>query len=173
MIETKRLFLRRMTEDDTDSFLEIFADPEAMKYFGVIFDRARMDAWVRRNLEHERDHGFSLLSVVLKDNGEVIGDCGLETDEIDNELRIGIGFDFKRKYWNQGYATEAAMAVRDHAFVVHGFERISGWINPENEPSRRVAEKIGMSEEKSIVRGGKRQLLYTICRSEWERRCTS
>jgi len=81
MIETERLILRLMREDDAEELFDIFSDPTAMRYFGVIFDRPGMDRWVRNNLEHEKQHGFSLLSVVLKDNGEVIGDCGLQTDQ--------------------------------------------------------------------------------------------
>ena len=97
MIETRRLVLREMKKDDAEAFLDIFSDPVAMQYFGgVIFDRARMDKWVQSNLEHQEKHGFSLLTVILKDDNEIIGDCGLETDEIDGELIVGIGFDFKR-----------------------------------------------------------------------------
>ncbi len=169
MIETKRLILRQMTKDDTEEFLEIFTDPVAMKYFGVIFDRTQMENWVKSNLNHQEEHGFSLLSVILKSNEEVIGDCGLESEEIDGEFRVGIGFDFKSKYWNNGYATEAAKTVLDFGFIKYEFDRISGWINPENVPSRRVAEKIGMTVEKSIVRGGKEQVLYTIHRDDWKK----
>jgi len=169
LIETKRLILRQMTEDDTESFLEIFTDPKAMKYFGIIFDQSQIDNWVKSNLEHQEKHGFSLFSVVLKSNDEVIGDCGLESEEIDGEFRVGIGFDFKSKYWNNGYATEAATAVLDYGFKEYDFDRISGWINPENAASRRVAEKVGLLIEKSIVRGGKEQVLYTINQDDWKK----
>nr|MBN2278750.1 GNAT family N-acetyltransferase [candidate division Zixibacteria bacterium] len=168
MIETERLILRRMREDDAGAFFEIFSDPIAMRYFGVTFDRPRMDKWVRDNLEHEQQRGFSLLSVVLKDNGEIIGDCGLETDEIDSRLIVGIGFDFKRSYWGKGYATEAARAVMEYGFTNLEFDSIFGWIDPKNGPSRRVAERIGMKMEKFVVRGGKTYALYGIKRKEWD-----
>ena len=169
MIETDRLILRRMREDDAEALFEIFSDPIAMQYFGVIFDRPRMDKWVRDNLEHEQQHGFSLLSVILRDNGEVIGDCGLETDEIDGTLIVGIGFDFKRSYWGKGYATEAALAVLEYGFANFEFESISGWIDPQNAPSQRVADRIGMSVERYVVRGGKKYALYSIKRKDWNR----
>jgi len=172
MIETERLTLRRMQSDDASALLEIFSDPIAMRYFGVIFDRARMDAWVQSNLEHEQQHGFSLLSVILKDNGEIIGDCGLETDTIDGRSIVGIGFDFRRSYWGKGYATEAAQAVLKYGFTQYEFDRISGWIDPENKPSQRVAERIGMSVERYVVRGGKTYALYCITREDWNREQT-
>lgn len=173
MIETSRLLLRRMREDDAGSLLDIFSDSIAMRYFGVIFDRPRMDAWVRDNIEHEKQHGFSLLSVILKDNGEVIGDCGLETDEIGGRRIVGIGFDFKRSHWCMGYATEAAFAVLEYGFVSLGFESIFGWIDPQNRASQRVAEKIGMSLERYIMRGARKYALYCIKRKDWNRDAAS
>jgi len=128
-----------------------------------------MDRWVRSNLEHQDKHGFSLFTVILKDNGEIIGDCGLETDEIDGKLIVGIGFDFRRLYWGKGYATEAALAVLEYGFTQFEFDSISGWIDPENTPSQRVAERIGMTVERYVMRGGKRYALYNIMRKDWER----
>ena len=167
MIETQRLVLRLMREDDAESLYDIFSDPAAMQYFGVVFDRARMEQWVRSNIEHQQKHGFSLLSVVLRESGEVIGDCGLETDEIDGELMVGLGFDFKRSYWGCGYATEAACAVLKYGFSQLGLERIRGWIDPDNVPSQHVAERIGMTIEKFVIRGGKKYALYGINREEF------
>jgi RimJ/RimL family protein N-acetyltransferase len=168
MIETDRLMLRIMREEDTEPMFDIFSDPVAMRYFGVIFDRDRMNRWVQSNLEHHKEHGFSLYTVILKENGEIIGDCGLETDEIEGESVVGIGFDFRRKYWHKGYATEAARAVLEYGFTQFGFEKISGWIDPENAPSQRVAERIGMTVEKYVMRGKKKYALYSI--SEHDRR---
>ena len=169
MIETERLILRKMIEEDAEAFFDIFSDPVAMRYFGVTFDRPRMDKWVRDNLEHEQQHGFSLLSVVLKNNSEVIGDCGLETDEIEGTTIVGIGFDFKRSHWGNGYATEAAKAVLEYGFSDFEFDTIFGWIDPRNTPSQRVAERIGMSVGRYVDRGGKKYALYGIERKDWNR----
>lgn len=170
MIETERLTLRKMTEADAEPLFDIFSDPVAMRFFGVIFDRSRMHRWVQDNLKHQHEFGFSLYSVVLKDGGEVIGDCGLETDEIEGELIVGIGFDFRRSFWGKGYATEAAKAVLKYGFDQFDFDCIRGWIDPENVPSRRVAERIGMKMERSVVRGGKTYALYKIDRMQFQSR---
>ncbi|MDX9856742.1 MAG: GNAT family N-acetyltransferase [candidate division Zixibacteria bacterium] len=169
MIETRRLILRQMREDDAEALFGIFSDPIAMTYFGVVFDRSKMDTWVRKNLEHERQHGFSLRSVILKDNGVVIGNCGLETDEIEGRTIVGIGFDFNRSYWGRGYATEAARAVLEYGFSRLGFDSIFGWIDPQNKPSQRVAKRIGMSLERYVMRGPKKYALYGIKRKDWIR----
>jgi ribosomal-protein-alanine N-acetyltransferase len=167
VLETERLILREMVEEDTEDFLGIFSDPVAMQYFNVIFDHDRMAAWVRSNLDHQQKHGFSLMTVILKDTGEIIGDCGLETDEIEGELTVGIGFDFKRRFWNQGYATEAAAAVRNYGFTAFGFATLSAWIDPENVASRRVAEKIGMTVHKLVYRGKKQYAIYSLTIDDW------
>lgn len=154
--------------EDAVPLLDIFSDPKAMRYFDVIFDRARMEQWVRDNLEHESQHGFSLLSVILKENEVLIGDCGLETDTIDGLTIVGIGFDFNSSYWGNGYATEAALAVLEYGFTTFEFECISGWIDPENRPSQKVAERIGMTVKRYVDRGGKRYALYVIKREDWK-----
>lgn len=169
MIETERLILRNMRNTDAEALFDIFSDPIAMRYFGVIFDRPRMDEWVQNILEHERQYGFSLYTVILKDNGEIIGDCGLETDKINGRTIVGIGFDFRRSYWGKGYATEAALAVLKYGFTSFEFDSISAWIDPENTPSQRVAERIGMTMEKYVIRGGKKYALYVIKRKNYNR----
>ncbi|MHB8645033.1 MAG: GNAT family N-acetyltransferase, partial [Thermomicrobiales bacterium] len=69
MIETARLLLRPMREDDIDDLLAIFADPKVMAAFAVApFDRARMERWVRRNLGHQAEYGYGRFSVILKAN---------------------------------------------------------------------------------------------------------
>jgi RimJ/RimL family protein N-acetyltransferase len=66
MIETPRLLLRTMREEDTDALLGIFADPRVMASFGgEPFALPQMERWVRRNLEHQLQNGFGLFSVSL------------------------------------------------------------------------------------------------------------
>jgi RimJ/RimL family protein N-acetyltransferase len=144
-IETARLLLRPMQMADVDLLLHIFADPKVMAAFEQPpFDREQMVLWVKRNLSHQAEHGFGLFSVVLKSNATLIGDCGLEFMDIEGEPTAELGYDFRSDYWNQGFATEAAQAVRDYAFQTLGLPRLISLIRVGNNASRRVAEKIGM-----------------------------
>ena len=99
-----------------------------------------------RNLDHQSKHGYGLFSVILKSNQELIGDCGLEHTEFEGKPCVEIGYDFLSKYWNQGYATEAAKAVKDHAVEKLGIDSkiICSFIRKNNKASQRVSEKIGM-----------------------------
>lgn len=163
MIETARLLLRRMTAEDTDELLLVFSDPRVMASFGgQLFDRARMEQWVQRNLEHQDKCGYGLLSVVLKHDSALIGDCGLEHMEVDGTPEVELGYDLRSDHWGQGLATEAATAVRDFAQGDLGLRRLVSLIRPSNTASCRVAKKIGMVREREIERGDQVYWLYAI-----------
>jgi [ribosomal protein S5]-alanine N-acetyltransferase len=144
-LETQRLRLRPMQATDFDDLLLIFTDPKVMAAFdSPPFDHQQMAQWLQRNLDHQDSYGYGLFSVILKANGLLIGDCGLEVMEIDSAQVAELGYDLRSDYWNQGLATEAATAVRDYAFQVLGLSKLISLIRVGNEASRRVAEKLGM-----------------------------
>jgi RimJ/RimL family protein N-acetyltransferase len=151
VIETKRLILRLMNENDIDDMLKIFTDKNVMKSFDLqSFSREQMKKWVERNLDHQNKYGYGLFSVILKSNQELIGDCGLEHTEFERKPCVEIGYDFLSKYWNQGYATEAAKAVKDYAIGKLNIDPkiMCSFIRKNNRASQRVSEKIGMHRVK-------------------------
>lgn len=165
MIETPRLILRPMREEDTEALLHIFADPAVMASFGVEpFGRPQMERWVRRNLDHQNAHGYGLFSVILKENGLLVGNCGLEVMEVTGTTAAELGYDFRSDYWGRGMATEAAMAVRDYAFGTLGLPRLVSLIRQGNDASRRVAEKVGMRLAETDQRGGHPYWVYALDR---------
>ena len=144
-IETPRLWLRTMRADDLDALLAIFTDPQVMDAFASPpFSREQVQGWLGRNLDHQAEFGYGLFSVLLKPTGELIGDCGLEQMQLDGHEAAEVGYDFRSDYWNQGYATEAASAVRDFAFTQLQIPTLISLIRVGNQRSKRVAEKIGM-----------------------------
>ncbi|MFP4344383.1 MAG: GNAT family N-acetyltransferase [Anaerolineales bacterium] len=165
VLETDRLFLRRMRPEDIDDLLRIFTDPQVMASFGgELFDRAQMERWLAGNLEHQERYGYGLFAVILKSNGEFIGDCGLEHMEVEGERETELGYDFRSDYWNQGLATEAASAVREFAFGTLELTRLISLIRVGNQASRRVAEKVGMTLHEEIERYGRPYWVYVIAR---------
>ena len=163
MIETARLLLRPMRSADIDELLLIFTDPKVMASFGIApFDRAQMERWVQRNLNHQTEYGYGLFSVVLKATGVLIGDCGLEQMDVEGTPTAELGYDFRSDYWNQGFATEAATAVRDYAFQTLHLPRLISLIRVGNQASQRVAEKIGMTCVSEFTRYGNRYWQYAI-----------
>ena len=162
-LETARLLLRPMRAGDFDDLLLVFTDPNVMAAFdSAPFDRGQMARWLQRNLEHQAAYGYGLFTVILKTNGLLIGDCGLERMEVDNATVAELGYDFRSHHWNQGYATEAAAAVRDYAFATLCLPQLISLIRIGNGASQRVAEKIGMTRLCEVQRYGVCYWKYVI-----------
>ncbi|HKS31177.1 MAG TPA: GNAT family N-acetyltransferase, partial [Chthoniobacterales bacterium] len=108
----------------------------------------------------------SLFAVTLRNEGAVIGYCGFHHHpEVPGEVEIG--YRLHPDYWNRGLITEAARAVRDHAFAALKLPRVISLVHPENIPSRRVAEKNGMKVENEITFRGFPTLVYVLTREQW------
>jgi RimJ/RimL family protein N-acetyltransferase len=160
-LETERLILRPMQVTDLDALYLIFTDPKVMAAFNHDpFTHEQMQGWLRRNLDHQNKYGYGLFSVILKKTGELIGDCGLE--QMEEMGAAELGYDFRSAFWNQGYATEAAMAVRDYAFGVLRLPQLISLIRVGNLASKRVAEKVGMTLAEEITRYEYRYWKYSL-----------
>jgi RimJ/RimL family protein N-acetyltransferase len=129
---------------------------------GATFNRDQMQRRMQSNLEHQSLHGYGLFSVILKSEGILIGDCGLEHMIVDGDQAIELGYDFRSIYWNQGFATEAATAVRDYAFNELYLPCLISLIRVGNAASKRVSEKIGMRYVTEIIRNGISYWKYAI-----------
>jgi RimJ/RimL family protein N-acetyltransferase len=166
VLETERLRLRFLTMDDVESIFAVIGDPETMKFFPVRLTGDDAVRWVTRNLERYRTDGHGLFAVVLKSNGEVIGNCGVVRQEVEGQSMLEVGYHFRREYWGHGYATEAARACMTYAFQKLGAERVVSFILAENVPSRRVAERNGMTVEREVVFHGLPHLMYAMRRND-------
>ena len=167
MIESRNLILRTMKEEDFNSMLRIFTDENVMKSFNLrSFSRLQMQNWMDRNLNHQKKYGYGLYSVILKLNQELIGDCGLEKTQFEGRECIEIGYDFLSKYWNKGYATEAAKSIKDYAIekLKIDLRILCSFIRKNNRASQRVAEKIGMQRVKEYNTDGIDYYLYAFSR---------
>lgn len=146
ILETERLYLRELNENDFDALCKIMQDEETMyAYEGAFSDKEARD-WLDRQLSRYRENGFGLWAVVLKETGEVIGQCGLTIQPWKNEQVLEIGYLFQRKFWHKGYASEAAAACKKYAFEVLEADEVCSIIRDTNIPSQRVAERNGMTK---------------------------
>lgn len=143
VIETERLQLREMTEADFDALCKVLTDANNMRHYPYLFDQARVQNWIARNIERYRVFGFGLWAVCLKDTGEMIGDCGLTMQLINGQIKPEIGYHIRADRQRKGYATEAACAVRDWAFRNTPFRVIYSYMTHENLPSIKTAIAYG------------------------------
>jgi ribosomal-protein-alanine N-acetyltransferase len=146
LLETPRLQLRRLGDGDAAFMLALLNEPSFIRNIG---DRGV------RTIEAARDYiqagpmasytrfGFGLYIVELGAASTAIGICGiLKRDELPEP---DLGFAFLPAYWSQGYAREAAAAVRDYARDVLALPRLLAIANPANAGSIRLLEHLGFA----------------------------
>jgi RimJ/RimL family protein N-acetyltransferase len=152
ILETERTYLRRMTWDDLDDLKEILQDEEVMYAYEHAFSNAEVRNWIETTLRRYDEDGMALYAVIDKETGEFLGQEGLTFQEVNGRRELEIGYLFKKKNWNKGYATEVAIALKEYAFVVLGMEKVISLIRDTNLPSQKVAVRNGMVIEETIYK---------------------
>ena len=167
VLKTQRLILRQFTMEDTDALLPILGDSETMVYYPHPFSRDEIEAFVRKQLTRYAESGHGKWAMLLKTTGELIGDCGLALQEVETSKCIEVGYNLHKNHWHNGYATEAARACIRFGFYKLCAKQVISMVRPENRPSRRVAERNGMTPGKLVFWHGFNHLIYSISREEW------
>ena len=169
--ETERLILREITQDDFANWCEILSDAETMKHYPAPYDAAGVQRWVDWTLNNYQRYGFGLWAVVLKETGEMIGDCGITMQNIHGQELPEIGYHLNKKYWRRGYASEAARKCMEYAFESLEFPAVYSYMSSSNEASYGVALKNGMMfMEEYDDPGHGLTRVYGITREEWKER---
>lgn len=144
VLETERLLLRQLEETDLDDLKEILQDPIAMVAYEHAFSDEECRDWLDRMMLRQRRDGISLYAVIHKETGEFLGQCGLTMQEVEGRRLPEVGYLFKRRFWHNGYATEAAAACLDYGFTQKGLDTIYCIVKHDNFPSQAVARRNGM-----------------------------
>ena len=116
-----------------------------------MFSREQTAAFLERVRARDRAELPSQFALILRSNQKLIGFGGFFLQTVDDVEELEIAYRLDPSYWGQGLATEAARAVRDHAFNDLQLARVISLIHPDNIASRRVAEKNGMIPEKETI----------------------
>jgi [ribosomal protein S5]-alanine N-acetyltransferase len=151
ILETERLLLRKLTTDDVEFIFELLNEPSFIRNIGDRHIRTLDDACayiLNGPVKSYEKNGFGLCLIVLKETNESIGMCGLIRRE--NLEDVDIGYALLPRYWSKGYAVEAARATKTYAKDVVGLKRIVAIVDPANEASIRVLEKLGLRYEKMV-----------------------
>ncbi|WP_416326946.1 GNAT family N-acetyltransferase [[Eubacterium] hominis] len=151
-IETKRLYLVEMSQEDRLDLCEILQDEQTMYAYEHAFSDEEVDQWLDRQLQRYREDGFGLWAIKRKEDHVMVGQCGLTWQMVDGERLLEIGYLLKRKYWHQGYAIEAAKACKEYAFQVLGSDDVCSIIRDSNIASRKVALRNKMKKKKQIIK---------------------
>jgi len=145
ILETERLVLRGFESADIDPMAELFADAEVMRFSGGMKSREETRKWLEECQKNYSNFGFGLWATVKKEEQKVIGYCGLSFfSDICGQKEVEVGYRLARSEWGFGFASEAALAVRDYGFQTVGLNRLIALVDPNNLASVNVARKIGM-----------------------------
>lgn len=147
-LHTDRLVIRPLQDDDAQDLFQIFSDPEVMRYWSS-------KPWTSLEQAHEKitldrtalESGESLiLGVERKQDHRLIGTCSLF--EMNWQCRRAeIGYVLKSSEWGQGYMNEALHALLDFGFQDMNLHRVEADIDPRNEASERILQKLGFTKE--------------------------
>jgi RimJ/RimL family protein N-acetyltransferase len=133
-----------MTSDDLPYLRDMLQDDDVMYAYGGAFSEAEVTAWFERQLIRYKNDGFGLWAVLLKETGELIGQCGLTWQDCNGKCVMEVGYLFRKEYWHHGYAIEAATACKEYAFRHLNAENVYSIIRDTNVPSQNVARRNGM-----------------------------
>lgn len=133
ILETERLYLRKMTQEDYPALCRMLQDPEVMYAYEHAFSDTEAHDWLDKQLARYAEYGFGLWAVILKETGEMIGQCGLTMQDCNGRQVLEVGYLFCKSYWHKGYATEAATACKNYAFDTLHAEEVYSIIRDTNE----------------------------------------
>jgi len=145
LFETTRLRFRELNANDAQFAFDLNSDPLVIQYTGdppfENLEAAKL--FLENYTEVYRKNKYGRWGVELKENGELLGWCGLKYHPEENATDVG--YRFFRKNWGKGYATEAAAATIQFGFSEYNLKRIVAHARKENTASLRVLEKCGMN----------------------------
>ncbi|PAU76512.1 GNAT family N-acetyltransferase [Halomonas salipaludis] len=148
VIETDRLTLRPLAINESEGLLEIFSDPEVMKYWNTAPWTNLQDAvdFINSSNDSMWRQESLVLGIYLKPDGTLAGKCMLFNYDKESR-RAEIGFGLSSSCWGKGYISEAGEVLIDYGFDALGLRRIEAEIDPENQSSAKALEKLGFTKE--------------------------
>ena len=151
-IETKRLSFRKLTSTDIKDLCEMLQDPDVTAAWEHTFTDAQVQQWLDRQLERYENDGIGVLAMIEKETKALAGQGGLIWGEIHDVRVLELSYMLKKSQWHKGFAVEGAAGLAQYAFEEIGVDKVNLPIRPENNASRRVAEKLGAKIEGDYVK---------------------
>lgn len=168
-LETDRLRLRSITEQDEAILMGYYGDQEVTKYYLFEDDPVtNCKNGIAKQLWRYETFGVGLAILEDKTNNEFVGMCGLLHQKVNEQFKLEIGYGLLRKHWGNGYAIEAAQFCRDFAFQQSMSDELISMIHPENIPSQQVATRNGMKLTETSTYNSQEMHIYSITKSQWD-----
>ncbi|MFV0558971.1 MAG: GNAT family N-acetyltransferase [Enterococcus sp.] len=152
ILETKRLILREWQASEWRELARFLQDERVMSAYEGGFSDQEVQKWLAWNLQLYQDYGYGLWAIVRKSDNQVIGECGLTNQLIEGKSHLEIGYHLVFEEWHQGYAIEAAQAVKAYAFDQLQVKRVCSTVRDTNLASLNVAIRNGMVIKKRFIK---------------------
>jgi len=148
IVETERLYLRKVNFEDVDDLFEMDSDAEVHKFIenNPVKSKDQITAVVTMLNQQYTENGIARWAVVEKNTNECVGWAGLKyfREPLNNYSNFyELGYRFKRKHWGKGYATEASQAILKYGFENLNINSIFAITHLENKNSINVLQKLG------------------------------
>lgn len=147
-IQTKRLKLRKMKLSDSASLFNIWSDPEVTKFMNInsFTDESQAVEMIKILNNLSLESKAIRYSIIELESNRIIGSCGYNSIDSSN-AKAEIGYDISKDYWGKGYAPDTIQSLMDYAFNTLNFNRIEAKVEPENNNSIRVLQKLNYTFE--------------------------
>ncbi|WP_223067044.1 GNAT family N-acetyltransferase [Paenibacillus caui] len=149
VLETPRLMLRKMEQEDAAPMFRFWSDPEVAKYMNVPPFASEDETREMINLLNALSETEDTIrwGIEIKENGSLIGSCGFNAWQLSGAYRGEIGYELGQEYWGKGYMREALQAMFEFGYETMGLNRIEALIYPQNSASIRLLAGLGFSNE--------------------------
>lgn len=168
--ETERLKFRLLQDSDYDTWINLFNGTDYARFLGMAHlqtPEEQCNLWFEKvKTRYDNDRG-GMNVLIDKQTGELVGQCGLQVQDVDGETIIEVGYSLLPQHHGKGYAIEAAKKCRDYAFEQGYVDELFSIIHIENQPSVEVALRNGMRLYKATEFLGMPVNLYRITKEEW------
>lgn len=164
-LETDRLILRPFTPADIGDLHSLLSDPDVMRYYPSVHSRDESEQWLQGIFRDYADAGFGMLAITLRESGQFIGQAGIMRRSADGVTHHYLAYLLRKEFWGAGYATEAARRLLEFGFVEVGLETIEALVRPENKPSVRVVNRLGMKQTSTSMHAGFLHRVFALNRA--------
>lgn len=166
-LSTERLNIRPLEKTDSEAWSAFFKNNDGLKFFS--FDLSLPaeqlgNDWIEKQFLRYQENRFGHLALTDKQTGNLIGQCGLLLQEVDGKPEIEIGYHVLPEYWGNGFASEAARALKQFAWDNAVADTLISIIHVDNIRSQRVAKKNGMQRTVQTEFQGKPVYIYRIAK---------
>ena len=167
----EQVVLRSVADTDADALLTVLGDPQVMAYSttgAATIDDCR--AFVATNRDEVERTGMGAWAICTPDDPTLLGYCRLRRDVDWTEAgELELGYRLATRAWGRGHATAAATLALELAFTHHRAEAVIAVIDPGNEPSVAVAERLGMTATRELMlpEYDHPDIVYRLSATEW------